>query len=111
MLILNPAFLEQIPPRKVIAAVLLALVWASLPLLTTLPAGIIAVFGGMLLLRFVLLYLRAGKLPTWFLMILLVAAGAVVWQQLGTVIGREGGISFLLLMIMLKAFEGRAMRD
>ena len=111
MLILNPAFLEQIPPRKVIAAVLLALVWASLPLLTTLPAGIIAVFGGMLLLRFVLLYLRAGKLPTWFLMILLVAAGAVVWQQLGTVIGREGGISFLLLMIMLKAFEGRVMRD
>lgn len=70
-----------------------------------------AVFGGMLLLRFVLLYLRAGKLPTWFLMILLVVAGAVVWQQLGTVIGREGGISFLLLMIMLKAFEGRVMRD
>jgi hypothetical protein len=35
----------------------------------------------------------------------------VVWQQIGTVIGREGGVAFLLLLTVLKAYEGRGLRD
>ncbi|MDO1510787.1 MULTISPECIES: DUF3488 and transglutaminase-like domain-containing protein [unclassified Neisseria] len=111
MLILNPAFLQQPPPRAVASAVLFTLLWAALPLVSSLPAAVVAVFGGMWLLRLVLLRLGVAKLPLPALVFLMIIGGALVWQQLGTVIGRDGGVSFLLLMVMLKAFEGNTRRD
>ncbi|UOO84266.1 transglutaminaseTgpA domain-containing protein [Neisseria dumasiana] len=111
MLILNPSFLKQPPPRAVAFAVLLALLWTALPLVSSLPVAIMAVFGGMWLLRLALLRLGIAKLPVPALILLMVIGGALVWQQLGTVIGRDGGVSFLLLMVMLKAFEGNTRRD
>ncbi|MDO5070492.1 MAG: DUF3488 and transglutaminase-like domain-containing protein [Neisseria zoodegmatis] len=111
MLILNPAFLQQPPPRAVASAVLFTLLWAALPLVSSLPAAVVAVFGGMWLLRLVLLRLGVAKLPLPALVLLMVIGCALVWQQLGTVIGRDGGVSFLLLMVMLKAFEGNTRRD
>ena len=45
------------------------------------------------------------------MLLLMVMAAVLVWQQLGTLFGREGGIAFLLLMVMLKAFEGNTRRD
>ena len=111
MLISNPVFLQEVPPRKAVAAVLLALLWSSLPLLAELPMGVTAVFGGLLLLRFALLRAGVARLPLAAVVVLAAGAGLLVWQQLGTVIGRDGGISFLLLMVMLKSFEGSTMRD
>ncbi|MDO5638539.1 MAG: DUF3488 and transglutaminase-like domain-containing protein [Neisseria sp.] len=111
MMILNPPFLRQQPPRHVQAAVLLALLWAALPLVTALPLVVTALFGGLWLLRMALLRLGIGKVPLPALLLMAVMAAALVWQQLGTLVGREGGIAFLLLLVMLKAFEGHSARD
>ncbi|WP_373700226.1 transglutaminaseTgpA domain-containing protein [Neisseria dentiae] len=111
MLISNPSFLQQPPPRTVAFAVLSALLWTALPLAASLPAAVIAVFGGLWLLRLALLKAGIGRVPKAALLLLAVVAGLLVWQQLGTVFGREGGVAFLLLLVMLKAFEGNSQRD
>lgn len=111
MIILNPAFLQHPPSRAVMATILLALLWTTLPLLTALPPAVMVVFACLWLLRMVLLQLNLNKMPLPVLIGLILVGGGLVWQQLGSVVGREGGISFLLLMIMLKAYEGNTQRD
>lgn len=111
MIILNPSFLQHAPSRTVMATILFALLWTALPLISALPPSIIGVFAGLWLMRMVLLQLNIHKLPLPFIIGLIIVGGGLVWQQLGSVVGREGGISLLLLMIMLKAFEGNTQRD
>lgn len=111
MIILNPSFLHHRPTRNMQAAVLLALLWAALPMAVSLPLSVTALFGGLWLLRMILLQLNVVKAPWLLLVVLMLLSGGLVWQQLGTVIGREGGIAFLLLLVMLKAFEGSTLRD
>ena len=111
MMILNPPFLRRQPPRSAQTAILLALLWAALPLVSALPLVVMALFGGLWLLRMALLQLDTGKVPWPALLLMALMAAALVWQQLGTLVGREGGIAFLLLLVMLKAFEGHTRRD
>ena len=111
MFIQNPPFLNHQPRPSVQLAVLLTLLWAALPLGLSLPAGIMLLFCVLLAVRFLLVQLRIGKVSLPLVMLLLIASALLVWQQLGTVIGRDGGISFLLLMIVLKAYEGGTRRD
>lgn len=111
MYILNPPFLRQTPPRRTQFAVLLVLLCSALPLAASLPLVVMALFGGLWLLRLALLRLNISKIPLAAMLLLMVMAAVLVWQQLGTLFGREGGIAFLLLMVMLKAFEGNTRRD
>lgn len=111
MFILNPSFLQKTPAKPAAVAALCALAWSSLPLLASLPVPVIAVFGILWVVRLSLLQLTTVKLPMPFLLTLMAGVGFLVWQQLGTVIGRDGGISFLLLMVMLKSFESDSQRD
>ena len=71
----------------------------------------IALFGVLWLLRMALWALNIKPLSWLWLVLLLAVAVVVVWQQIGTVIGREGGVAFLLLLTVLKAYEGRGLRD
>lgn len=111
MLLANPVFLRQEPPRHVQLMLLLTLLWAALPLLSTLPVGVAGLFGVLWVLRVLLWALNIKPLSWLWLVLLLLAVGVVVWQQLGTVIGREGGVAFLLLLTVLKSYEGRGLRD
>ena len=111
MYILNPPFLRQTPPPRTQFAVLLVLLCSALPLAASLPPVVMALFGGLWLLRLALLRLNISKIPLAAMLLLMVMAAVLVWQQLGTLFGREGGIAFLLLMVMLKAFEGNTRRD
>ncbi|UOO81726.1 DUF3488 and transglutaminase-like domain-containing protein [Uruburuella testudinis] len=111
MLILNPPFLRRLPVFRVQAAVLLVLLWTALPLAASLPVVVVALFGGLWLLRLALLRLRINKIPAAALLLMAVMAAALVWQQAGTLFGREGGVSLLLLLVMLKAFENGTRRD
>ena len=53
-----------------------------------------------------------GVLPGRFAMLpLLIGAGGAVWLQHGTLLGREAGVTFLLLLMALKLLEMRARRD
>lgn len=58
------------------------------------------------------LTLSRGALPGRFAMLpLLGGAGGAVWLQHGTLLGREAGVTFLLLLMALKLLEMRARRD
>lgn len=53
-----------------------------------------------------------GVLPGRFAMLpLLAGAAGAVWLQHGTLVGREAGVTFLLLLMALKLLEMRARRD
>ena len=111
MFIQNPPFLAQQPRPSVQLAILLTLLWAALPLGLGLPAGIMLLFCVLLAVRFLLVQMQVGKISLPVIVLLMVASVLLVWQQLGTIIGRDGGISLLLLMIMLKSYEGSSRRD
>lgn len=111
MFIQNPPFLTQQPRPSVQLAILLTLLWAALPLGLGLPAGIMLLFCVLLAVRFLLVQMQVGKIALPVIVLLMVASVLLVWQQLGTIIGRDGGISLLLLMIMLKSYEGSSRRD
>ncbi|WP_206222796.1 transglutaminaseTgpA domain-containing protein [Neisseria yangbaofengii] len=111
MLPSTPAFLSLPPPPRTAIVILAALLFAALPMMFSLPPAITLLFVALLVFRGVLLHLNIGKLPAPVLILMVAAAGGLVWMQLGTVFGREGGIAFLLLMVTLKAFESATRRD
>ena len=76
MWLANPAFLRQEPPRQVQLALLLTLLWVALPLLWSLPPGVIALFGALWLLRIALWALNIKPLSWLWLVLLLVVAAA-----------------------------------
>ena len=105
------AFLSAPPPPRTALTVLAALLWAALPLVFSLPTAVVLLFAALLAVRGALLYAGIGKLPAPVLALLGVLSGVLVWTQLGTVFGREGGVAFPLLLITLKAFESSSQRD
>lgn len=105
------AFLSAPPPPRTALTVLAALLWAALPLVFSLPIAVVLLFAALLAVRGALLYAGIGKLPAPVLALLGVLSGVLVWTQLGTVFGREGGVAFLLLLVTLKAFESSSQRD
>ena len=105
------AFLSAPPPPRTALTVLAALLWSALPLVFSLPTAVVLLFAALLAVRGALLYAGIGKLPAPVLALLGVLSGVLVWTQLGTVFGREGGVAFLLLLVTLKAFESSSQRD
>lgn len=105
------AFLSAPPPPRTALTVLAALLWAALPLVFSLPTAVVLLFAALLTVRGALLYAGIGKLPAPVLALLGVLSGVLVWTQLGTVFGREGGVAFLLLLVTLKTFESSSQRD
>lgn len=105
------AFLSAPPPPRTALTVLAALLWSALPLVFSLPTPVVLLFAALLAARGALLYAGIGKLPAPVLALLGVLSGVLVWTQLGTVFGREGGVAFLLLLVTLKAFESSSQRD
>lgn len=105
------AFLSTPPPPCTALTVLAALLWSALPLVFSLPTAVVLLFAALLAVRGALLYAGIGKLPAPVLALLGVLSGVLVWTQLGTVFGREGGVAFLLLLVTLKAFESSSQRD
>lgn len=107
----DPFFMRRIPGRRIQAVVLCVLLWVALPLLTALPGGVLALFGVLWLMRMVWLMVQIKPLSGWALLVPLILVGVVVFTQQGTIIGRNGGVAFLLLLVMLKAYESRGLRD
>ena len=90
---------------------LLTLLWIALPLLQQLPLGVSLLFGVLMLVRLLLTMVGIGGLPTWLNIVLMFVAAAAVYGQLQTIFGQEGGVSLLLLMAVIKSFEGKTTRD
>lgn len=104
-------FLEDRPELKAVLFSMLTLLAVAMPLLGQLPLSVGAVFVGFWLLRVILLILGMWILPRWQRLILLIGSMALVWLQLGTLIGLQGGIAFLMMLALLKSYEGKGRRD
>ncbi len=102
-----PAAVPQALERRV----LLALALVLLPHVLHMPPWISLLAGLGLLWRELQLRGLAPQ-PSKLTLILLVAGGiAANWATHGTLVGREGGVSFLMLLTGLKALESRTRRD
>lgn len=111
MWLADPLFLRQIPPYRVQLFLLLMLIWVSMPLLMHMPVLIGVLFMCLWLMRVGLLLCGIQALPRWLLVMMMAVLLGVIYLKLGTVVGREGGVALLVLLIMLKAFESHALRD
>lgn len=109
--LIYPAYLNSKPDFRAMLFTLGSLIAVSLPLLMQLPLGVIVVFAVFLLLRIGLLFFGVYSLKWWQLFPLMAGVVLLVLQQLGTVFGLEGGIAFLLLLAVLKSYEGNTRRD
>ena len=111
MWLADPVFLRKSPPVRTQFILLLMLAWVALPLLFDLPLSVGAAFAVLWIVRVALLFTNVKKLPLWALVLLLVATAVWVYFRIGTIIGRDARVALLMLMIVLKAFEGETLRD
>ena len=90
---------------------LLVIGWTVLPHLLHLPAWCAAMAGGVLAWR-ARLALTGGPLPSrWLVSALLVlAAGLTLWRE-RALLGKEAGVTMLVVLLALKTLELRARRD
>jgi protein-glutamine gamma-glutamyltransferase len=109
--LLGPQISSAARERRDMLVLLLAVTFIVLPHLEHLAAWAAAVLALLLVWR-AFLTLTQSPLPGRVLMLpLLVAAGAAVYMQHGTLAGQQAGVTFLLLLMALKLLEMRARRD
>ncbi|GEM44752.1 transglutaminase TgpA family protein [Deinococcus cellulosilyticus] len=92
-------------------ALMLALVLVFLPYLLDLPFWIALLSLGLVGWRWMNLHRGWPMLSLPMMFLVVVAAGVGVWQEFGTVVGRDGGVSVLLVLLGLKLNESRKTRD
>lgn len=90
---------------------LATLAWVIAPLGAYLPLWCLGLAVGVLLWR-ALLALRAAPLPKrrWLLLLLLLAVSATVLHY-GTLVGRDAGVTLVVILLALKTLEMRTQRD
>uniref|UniRef100_UPI0015832FD3 transglutaminase family protein n=1 Tax=Vogesella oryzae TaxID=1735285 RepID=UPI0015832FD3 len=92
-------------------ATLLALLLTAAPLLFYLPLWAPLLFALLLAWR-AWLHWQQRRLPSrWWLLPLLALPVLALWLTLHTLVGREGGVALLLLLVAGKALESRELRD
>ena len=97
--------------RRDLLVLLAALAFIVAPHFTHLPWWATALLVVLWFWR-VWLVLAQRPLPGRFAMLpLLAAAAGAVWLEHGTVLGRDAGVTFLLMLLALKLLEMRARRD
>lgn len=85
--------------------------WTILPHLGRLPVWCSLMVGGVLVARAVLA-LRSAPLPSrWLLAALLGLAVALTLHSFKTLLGKEAGVTLLVMLMVLKTLELRARRD
>ena len=90
---------------------LVVIAWLILPQVSRLPAWCTAMAVGILLWRG-LIALRNQSLPSrWWLMLLLLLAMTGTYLSHKTLVGRDAGVTFIVVLLTLKTLELRAQRD
>ena len=90
---------------------LLVIAWLMAPHAAHLPLWASAFAAGLLLWRAALAW-RNQPLPrAWVAMVLLAVAVAATWATHRTIIGRDPGVTLIVLLLSLKTLEMRAKRD
>jgi transglutaminase-like putative cysteine protease len=106
------ARLQTLPRDSRDTLFLLAVIaWVLLPQVNALPWWCSALAAGMLLWRG-RLALGSKPLPNkWWLLVLLVVAVGATWLTHRTLLGRDAGVTLIVILLALKTLELRAKRD
>lgn len=109
--LLEPQVSSAARERRDVLVLLLAIAFVVLPHFEHLPWWTMSVLTALWLWRF-WLTVAQRELPGHLVMLpLLVAATAGIWIEHRTLLGRDAGVAFLLLLMALKLLEMRARRD
>ncbi|MES2398459.1 MAG: transglutaminaseTgpA domain-containing protein, partial [Pseudomonadota bacterium] len=106
------ARLQTLPRDSRDTLFLLAVIaWVLLPQVNALPWWCSALAAGMLLWRGQLA-LGSKPLPNkWWLLVLLAVAVGATWLTHRTLLGRDAGVTLIVILLALKTLELRARRD
>ena len=90
---------------------LIVIAWVILPQVSNLPVWCSAMSAALLVWRGTIA-LRGQPLPSrWWLMLLLIIATGATYYSHKTVMGRDAGVTFIVVLLALKTLELRAQRD
>ena len=90
---------------------LAVIAWLIAPQVGNLPLWCSAMTGTILLWR-ASIAVRGHSLPTrWWLLLLLALATVGTWSSYRTILGRDAGVTFIVVLLALKTLELRAQRD
>ena len=90
---------------------LAVIAWVILPQVENLPLWCSAMAAGVLLWRARMAWLGSPLPSRWWLLGLLVLASAATWWSYRTLLGRDAGVTFVVVLLTLKTLEMRARRD
>lgn len=108
---LRADFTDKPAPIFAQYAAMAVLAMIAMPLLWQLSFSVMGVFVLFWLLRLGMLKLSMRPLNNLALLVLMLLSGVLVFSQLKSLWGRDGGLAFLLLMALLKSYESRRIRD
>ena len=90
---------------------LVVIAWVVTPQVGNLPLWCSAMAAAILLWR-ASIAVRGQSLPSrWWLLLLLLLATAGTWYSHRTLLGRDAGVTFIVVLLALKTLELRAQRD
>jgi transglutaminase-like putative cysteine protease len=90
---------------------LTVIAWLIAPQVNNLPVWCSAMAGAILLWR-ATIAVRGHSLPSrWWLLLLLALATVGTWTTYRTILGRDAGVTFIVVLLALKTLELRAQRD
>ncbi len=90
---------------------LLVIAWVILPQVDRLPLWCSLLAAGLLLWRGWLAVTLRPLPARWWLLALLALSAAATWRTHGTLLGRDAGVTLIVLLLALKTLELRARRD
>jgi protein-glutamine gamma-glutamyltransferase len=90
---------------------LAVIAWVILPQTANLPLWCSAMGAGVLLWRARIAWLGSPLPSRWWLLGLLVVALASTWWSYRTLLGRDAGVTLVVVLLTLKTLEMRARRD
>lgn len=101
---------EPLPDRP-LRALMLGLVLVFLPYFLDLPFWVVGLALGMVGWRWMALIRQWPLLRNTWLLLILLFAGIGIWMEYGTLVGRDGGVAVLMVLLTLKLNESRKSRD
>ena len=106
------ATLKNLPRDARDTLFLLAVIaWLIAPQVGNLPIWCSAMTGAILVWR-ASIAVRGHSLPSrWWLLLMLVLATVGTWTSYRTILGRDAGVTFVVVLLALKTLELRAQRD
>lgn len=108
---LTADFIHRPAPIFAQYASLCVLAMIATPILMQLPKSMIIIFALFWVIRIILIKLNIKPLKGLPLALVSIAVIILVFSQTKSLLGQDGGISFLVMMALLKSYESKDIRD